>query len=70
MKKKDKDELHGMSVTELKKKAMDLKKQITVEKLNLVTKEVKNRRLTKELKKKFAVLMSILRVKELMKESE
>lgn len=70
MKKRDKTEFHGMKAAELTKKAAELKKQIVGEKLNLVTKEVKNRRVVKELKRKYAVILSILRVKELLKESE
>lgn len=66
MKKKIKDELHGMKSAELVKKAAEIRKQITTERMNLMTKEVKNRRVVKELRRKLAVLLSIERMKALV----
>ncbi len=63
MKKRDRDEMHGMKPEELVKKASDLKKQIASERLNLLTKEVKNRRVARELRKKRAVALTIARQK-------
>lgn len=65
MKKRDKDALHGAGVAELDKKAKELKKQITQVWLTMQTKEVKNRREAKELRRKLAVALSIKRMKEL-----
>ncbi|MEK7074118.1 MAG: hypothetical protein AAB960_02220 [Patescibacteria group bacterium] len=65
MKKRDKDALHGSGVTELDKKAKELRKQITQVRLTMQTKEVKNRREAKELRRKLAVALSIKRMKEL-----
>ena len=65
MKKKDKDEMHGMKSAELVKKAADLKKLIAVERMNVMTKEVKNKHLAKELRRKRAVALSILQMKVL-----
>lgn len=66
MKKKDKDELHGMKRLELVKKAAELRKSIITERMNMMTKEVKNRRTVKELRRKLAVLLSIERMKALV----
>jgi ribosomal protein L29 len=65
MKKKDKDEMHGMKTAELGKKVAELKKLIAAERLNMMTKEVKNRHLVKELRHKRAVALSILQMKVL-----
>lgn len=65
MKRRDKDELKGMPVSELVKKAKEVKKQIREARLSMLTKEVKNRRQIKELRKKLAVALSIARIKEL-----
>ncbi len=65
MKKRDKDELHGIGVTELGKKAGELRKKIAEVRLTMQTKEVKNRREAKELRRKLAALLSIKREKEL-----
>jgi len=65
MKKRDRDEMHSMKPEELVKKASDLKKQIASERLNLLTKEVKNRRVARELRKKRAVALTIARQKML-----
>ena len=65
MKKRDKDALHAAGVTELDKKAKELRKQITQVRLTMQTKEVKNRREAKELRRKLAVALSIKRMKEL-----
>jgi len=65
MKKRDRDEMHSMKPEELLKKAAELKKQIAVDRLAMQTKEVKNRRGPKELRKKLAVALSIARQKVL-----
>jgi ribosomal protein L29 len=65
MKKRDRDEMHGMKPEELMKKANELKKQIASERLNLLTKDVKNRRVARELRKKRAVALTIARQKML-----
>jgi|GEM_PF-664168 ribosomal protein L29 len=65
MKKRDKDELHAAGVTELGKKAGELRKKIAEVRLTMQTKEVKNRREAKELRRKLAALLSIKREKEL-----
>lgn len=57
--------MHGMKPEELAKKAVELKKQIKAERLTMQTKEVKNRRIAKELRKKLAVALSIARAKVL-----
>ncbi len=66
MKKKDRDEMHGMKPEELVKKAAELKKQIASERLAMQTREVKNRRVAKELRKKRAVALTIARQKMLV----
>lgn len=66
MKKKIKDELHGLKASELVKQAAEIRKQITTERMNMMTKEVKNRRIVKELRRKLAVLLSIERMKALV----
>lgn len=65
MKRKDKDEMHGMKSADLVKKAAELKKLIAAERLNMMTKEIKNRHLAKELRRKRAVALSILQMKVL-----
>lgn len=65
MKKKIKDDLHAMKSAELVKKAAEIRKQITTERMNMMTKEVKNRRVVKELRRKLAVILSIERMKVL-----
>lgn len=65
MKKRDKDELRGAQVAELDKKVKELRKQIGQVRLTMQTKEVKNRREVKELRRKVAVALSIKRMKEL-----
>jgi len=65
MKKRNKDEIHAMSVSELTKHAADVRKQIKEVELTLQTKEVKNRRQAKELRRKLAVTLSVLRGKVL-----
>lgn len=65
MKKRDKDELHTAGVAELDKKVKELRKQIGQVRLTMQTKEVKNRREAKELRRKLAVALSIKRMKEL-----
>lgn len=65
MKKKDYTDMHGMKPDELVKKAREFKKQIKAERLTMQTKEVKNRRIAKELRKKQAVALSIARAKVL-----
>lgn len=66
MKKKTKDEFHGMKSAELIKKATEIQKQIKTERMNMMTKEVKNRRIVKELRHTLAVLLSIERMKALV----
>ena len=65
MKKRDKDELHGAGVIELDKKVKELRKQMKQVRLTMQTKEVKNRREAKELRRRLAVALSIKREKEL-----
>ncbi len=65
MKKRDKDELHGAGVIELDKKVKELRKQMKQVRLTMQTKEVKNRREAKELRRRLAVTLSIKREKEL-----
>lgn len=65
MKKKDKDQLHALKTAELATKAVELGKQISTALLERVTKEVKNRKIVKELRKTRAVALSILRLREL-----
>lgn len=66
MKRKDKQELHGMKTDQLKKKAQEVRKQLRQALLDAQTKEVKNRKIAKELRNKLAVILSILRHKELI----
>lgn len=70
MKKRDKDELHGLKEAELVKRIAELAKQIREGFLDRVTKEVKNKRVVKELRRKRAVASSILRMKTLMPQKE
>ena len=65
MKRKAKEELHGCNVEVLKKKAQEVGKLLGQSYLDSQTKEVKNRKIVKELRKKLAVILSILRHKEL-----
>lgn len=65
MKRKAKEELHGFNVEVLKKKAQEVGKLLRQTYLDSQTKEVKNRKIVKELRKKLAVILSILRHKEL-----
>lgn len=65
MKRKDKDELKGLKPEELKKRIDELTRQIRDGVLDRVTKEVKNKRIVKELRKKRAVGLSVLRIKTL-----
>lgn len=65
MKKRDKDELHTAGAAELGKKAVELRKKIAEVRLTMQTKEVKNRREAKELRRKLAALLSIKHEKEL-----
>ena len=65
MDKRDKDALHGAGVIELDKKVKELRKQMKQVRLTMQTKEVKNRREAKELRRRLAVALSIKREKEL-----
>jgi ribosomal protein L29 len=65
MKRKDKEELRKASLEELTKKAKDLNKQITEERLAIQTKEVKNKHRAKELRRRLAVVLSLIRIHEL-----
>lgn len=65
MKRKDKEELHSLTVEVLKKKAQEVKKLLGQSYLDGQTKEVKNRKIVKELRKRRAVILSIVRNKEL-----
>lgn len=69
MKSKDKAALHGSTVAELDGKAVQLRKQIAETYMTMQTKEVKNRREAKELRKKLAVTLSVQRMKVLSEES-
>lgn len=69
MKSKDKAALHGATVAELDGKAVQLRKQIAETYMTMQTKEVKNRREAKELRKKLAVTLSVQRMKVLSEES-
>ena len=66
MKKKDKTNYHQMKPDELKKKAAELKRKLHEELLAMQTKEVKNRHVGRELRRSIAVILSILRMKELV----
>lgn len=70
MKKRDKDEFHGIAVTDIDKKVNDLRKQLKEARLTMQTKEVKNRHSVREMRKKIAVALSIRRVKELTQKKE
>ena len=66
MKKKNKAEYHGMKPEDLKKKVAELKARLQSELLAMQTKEVKNRHIGRELRRDIAVILSILRMKELL----
>lgn len=65
MKLKDKQELHGLKPEMLKKKVSELRNQLRHMYLDMRTKEMKNRKVAKELRKRLAVALSILRIKEI-----
>lgn len=68
MKKKDRDQIVQMGVSELAKKAQELRDQIAKDTLKRKTTNVKNVRSVKILKKTLAVVLSVKRIKELTKE--
>jgi len=68
MKKKDTDQLRNMSVSELAKKAAELRKQITEELLKRQSANVKNVHVVRELRKARAQVLSAKRTAELAKE--
>lgn len=70
MKKRDKDELRGLGIKDLDKKAKEIRKQIRDVGQTMLTKEVKNRREAKELRRKLAVALSFRREKELSQQKE
>lgn len=65
MKQKDKQVLHGVKLEEIRKKAQELRNQLRRAYLDMRTKELKNRKVAKELRKRLAVTLSILRLKEI-----
>lgn len=69
MKRKDKDELKQLSVAELAKRVAELTKAIRANALERVTKEVKNTRIGRQLRKQRAIVWSILRMKTIAEES-
>lgn len=66
MKKKDKTEYHSMKPAELKKKAAELKAKLKLELLGMQTKDVKNKHIGRDIRRNIAVILSILRMKELL----
>lgn len=65
MKLKDKQEFHSLKPEVLKKKISELRVQLRKMYLDMRTKEMKNRKVAKELRKRLAVALSILRIKEI-----
>lgn len=68
MKKKDKSNYHGMTEKELESALSDMQKQITTYQTEKYTKQMKNTREMRNLKKKQAVILTILHAKELQRE--
>ncbi len=66
MKRKDRDEIRAADIKTLSKKAAELRTQISVARQTMMTKEVKNRHESKTLRQKLAVILSVLRQKQLM----
>lgn len=65
MKKKEKDELCSLSKSELEKKIRELEAKCVAGSVEAHTKQPKNTRITKLLRKQIAVAKTILREKEL-----
>lgn len=68
MKKKEKSNYHGMTTTELASALSDVRKQMTTFETDKYTKQMKNMREIRNLRKKQAVMLTILHKKELQHE--
>ncbi len=68
MKKNDKDQIVNASVTELSKKAGELRKQVSYEILKRQSSNVKNVHTVRALRHKLAVVLSVRRLKQLTQE--
>lgn len=68
MKKKEKEQMRAASITDLQKQVAALEKTITDKMRDRVTKQVKNVHEIKELRKKVAIVKTIIRQKELVNE--
>lgn len=66
MKHKDIQQLHETAVSELTKRALDLKAKIEAEKINRHTKPSKNVREAKFWKRDLAIITTIIREKTIM----
>lgn len=63
MKRKTKDQLVGLSISELKKKVGELRKSISEEKMKRYSTQVKNVRIAKEARIQLAVVQTTLTAK-------
>ncbi len=68
MKKSEKDQLAALSIAELWKKAGELKRQIVDDMLKRTHTNVKNVRFLGTVKKKLAIIRTVIRAKELAAE--
>ncbi len=69
MKRKDLTQLHETQVSELIKRATDLKEKIVAEKINRHTKPSKNVRVAKFWKRDLAIIQTLIREKTMMEEA-
>ncbi len=68
MKKKEKKEIQTAGITDLQKQVAALEKTMTEKMRDRATKQVKNVHEIKELRKKIAIVKTIMRQKELVNE--
>lgn len=68
MKKKEKTQIQAASITDLHKQIIALEKTITEKMRDRITKQVKNVREIKELRRKVAIIKTIIAQKELVNE--
>lgn len=68
MKKKEKKQLHAMSVVELKKKITETEGAMTKELRDKETKQTKDVRGIKKMRQRIAIMKTIVRQKELIHE--
>ncbi|OGG09321.1 hypothetical protein A2154_03230 [Candidatus Gottesmanbacteria bacterium RBG_16_43_7] len=65
MKLKDKNQLHQSEIQELRQSAAEIRRKISEHEVNMLTKPQKNLRSGKLLRQNLAVVLTIIRAKEL-----